>query len=50
MTRNILTFICLMFALCTRVQNIYFNHLTPADGLSQISVITHSQPMVIQKA
>lgn len=38
MIRNILTFICLVSALCMRAQNIYFNHLTPADGLSQISV------------
>ncbi len=38
MIRNILTFICLVTALCMRAQNINFNHLTPADGLSQISV------------
>ena len=25
-------------AVCVRAQNIYFNHLTPADGLSQITV------------
>ena len=37
--RHILTF--LIFIVCSltaHAQNIYFNHLTPADGLSQISV------------
>ena len=38
MTRIILSIICLLAAVCTKGQNIYFNHLTPADGLSQISV------------
>ena len=38
MTRIILSIICLLAAICTKGQNIYFNHITPADGLSQISV------------
>ena len=37
--RHILTFlICIVCSLTAHAQNIYFNHLTPANGLSQISV------------
>ena len=38
MTRKFLTILCLLIAALAEAQNIYFNHLTPADGLSQISV------------
>ena len=38
MIRKAITLICLLVSLCANAQNTYFNHLTPADGLSQISV------------
>ena len=38
MRRLITLFIYIVCSLTAHAQNIYFNHLTPANGLSQISV------------
>ena len=38
MIRTFIVCLCLLLSAIGKAQNIYFNHLTPADGLSQVSV------------
>ena len=40
MKRYLATAVMLIAVLLAEAQNIYFNHLTPDDGLSQISVVS----------